>query len=190
MFLTCRATTHRTFLPHIQPTAASILNISLGKKVERTEGNCAILLQEEVWVQCSSGGDLLMLNSDPDLNTHKFTVNLCGELSKMLSTQMSPETHIYHSQDELLKTHHPTMSLTRVSIGGCCLVQGACWIRAQVVCAPATSLFVISALLDQLLSPDTPLSSCRLLSKWCSSCSAQVQRGFFVSIYWWVTQFL
>lgn len=107
MFLTCRATMHRTFLPHIQPTAASILNISLGKKMERPEGNCAILLQEEVWVQCSIGGDLLMLNSDPVLNTYKFTENLCRELSKMLSTQTSLETHIYHSQDELLKTHHP-----------------------------------------------------------------------------------
>lgn len=80
----------------------------------------------------------------------------------------------------------PTMILTWVGIGGCCLVQGSC-----CVCAPVTSLFVISALLAQLLSPDTPLSHPtgfyqndappHALHR-CSVDSA-------LSIYWWVTQF-
>lgn len=66
-----------------------------------TEEICAIQLEEKVWVKCSAVSDLLMLNSDPNLNTLRFTGTVH---SKPLG---SLETHIYQSPDELFKAHYP-----------------------------------------------------------------------------------
>lgn len=62
-------------------------------------------------VQCRAISDLLMLNPELNLHTHKFTCRVHGEspgeLCNMLSTLRSLETHIFQSPDELLKAHHP-----------------------------------------------------------------------------------
>lgn len=63
------------------------------------EGICAILLEEEVWVQCSAIWDLLMLISDPDLNTHKFTdrvhsKSLWRAEQHTIHTAVSGDTHL------------------------------------------------------------------------------------------------
>ena len=76
------------------------------------EGICAVLLDEEAPAQCNAVSDLPILNSDPDLHTHKFTGRSSQRVSAesrahTLSTPRSLKTHIYQSPDELLKAHHP-----------------------------------------------------------------------------------
>lgn len=122
---------------HIQSTAACTQNISVEMESSLSlKGICAIPLEEEVWVPCSPVWDLLMLNCDPDLNTHKFT----GRSSQRVSAESWATSYPHcglrrHTSINLQMNYWrhttPTMFLTWAGISGCSRVQGPCCIRIQ-----------------------------------------------------------
>lgn len=103
---------------------------------KQSKGFVPFPLGEEVWVQCSPIWDLLMLNSDPDLNTHKFTGRSSQRVSAEGWATYYPHCGLRRHTSINLRMNYwrhttPTMFLTWAGISGCSRVQGPCCIRIR-----------------------------------------------------------